>query len=292
MERAMSLAAVPDDDEMCLAGVGMWTPGRQLRAGSGVPVAWITDRTFSSAGIIWTDVSEESAESGLQPLLLSGMSDEPARPWDTGEQVGEPEDTEAIDGMDAAQVLEGWWDTPDEDEFAEDEELRAMFAPFGTRFPGLAPAVEEELDPELMRRAVFQYTREARIGLVPAARPADILARLGWSGACNHGITGSELAAVLRSWEDRFGARLLEVGFAGYQAVGQQAASDAGSCAADRRRALRVRRRGSQGATPCGRDCPRHREQPVLGLLVGLTPTASLLPIRGLSARFRSRSRR
>jgi Domain of unknown function (DUF4253) len=214
MERAMSLAAVPDDDEMCLAGVGMWTPGRQLRAGSGVPVAWITDRTFSSAGIIWTDVGEESAESGLQPLLLSGMSDEPARPWDTGEQVGEPEDTEAIDGMDAAQVLEGWWDTPDEDEFAEDEELRAMFAPFGTRFPGLAPAVEEELDPELMRRAVFQYTREARIELVPAARPADILARLGWSGACNHGITGSELAAVLRSWEDRFGARLLEVGFA------------------------------------------------------------------------------
>jgi len=43
-----------------------------------------------------------------------------------------------------------------------DKELRALLAPFGTRFPRLAPAVEEELDPELMRRAVFQYTRDAR----------------------------------------------------------------------------------------------------------------------------------
>ena len=85
-----------------------------------------------------------------------------------------------------------------------------MSAPFCARFPGVAPAVEEELDLELMPRAVFQYTRDARIGLVPAARPADILPRLGW---CTQSITGSELAAVLRSWEDRFGARLLEVGF-------------------------------------------------------------------------------
>jgi hypothetical protein len=87
-----------------------------------------------------------------------------------------------------------------------------MFEQFGTRFPGLAPAIEEELDPELMRRAVMQYTRPARMGLVPAARPADILPRLGWAGACNH-RTASELTVVLRSWEDRFGARLLEVGF-------------------------------------------------------------------------------
>ena len=63
-----------------------------------------------------------------------------------------------------------------------------------------------------MRRAVMQYTRPARIGLVPAARPADILPRLGWAGACNN-RTASELAVVLRSWEDRFGVRLLEVGF-------------------------------------------------------------------------------
>ncbi len=72
---------------------------------------------------------------------------------DTGE-VGDPEDTTAIDRMDVAEVLEGWWWAPSEDEFAEDEELREMFAPFGTRFPGLAPGIEEELDPELMAGSV------------------------------------------------------------------------------------------------------------------------------------------
>jgi hypothetical protein len=211
MERAMSLGAVPDDGEMYIAGFGMWCPGRQLRAASGVPVVWVSDRAIGG-GLVWGDLAEESAESGLQPFLLSGMDGGTARPWDTGEQVSEPEDTTAIDRMDAAQVLEAWWWDPGEEELAEDEELRAMLAPFGPRFPGLAPAVAEELDPELIRRAVVQYTRYARIGLVPAARPADILPRIGWAGASNH-RTASELAVVLRSWEDRFGARLLEVGF-------------------------------------------------------------------------------
>ena len=97
--------------------------------------------------------------------------------------------------------------------FAEDEEFRTILAPFGPDFPGLAPAIAGELDPELMRRALYQYTRGARIGLVPAQRPADVLARLGWQGAVNSRLT-ADITAVLRSWEDRFGARLLEVGFA------------------------------------------------------------------------------
>jgi Domain of unknown function (DUF4253) len=205
------LGAVPGDGEMHIAGTGMSYPGRQLRAASGVPVVWVSDGPVGG-GWVWAALAERSARSGLQPFLLSGMHGGTARPWDTGEQVSEPQDTAAIDAMDAAQVLEGWWWTLSEDELAQDEDLREMLAPFGTRFPGLAPAVEEDLDPELMRRAVWQYTRHARIGLVPAARPADILPRMGWAGACNN-RTASELAVVLRSWEDRFGARLLEVGY-------------------------------------------------------------------------------
>jgi len=207
----MSLGAVPGVGEMHIAGTGMSYAGRQLRAASGVPVVWISDKPVGG-GLVWADLAKKSARSGLQPFLLSGMHGDTARPWDTGEQISEPQDTAAIDAMDAAQVLEGWWWAPSEEELAEDEELGEELAPFGARFPGLAPAVEENLDPELMRRALWQYTREARIGLVPAARPADILPRIGWLGACNH-RTASELAVVLRSWEDRFGARLLEVGF-------------------------------------------------------------------------------
>jgi hypothetical protein len=41
---------------------------------------------------------------------------------------------------------------------------------------------------------------------------ASILACLGWHRE-NNSISAAELSAVLRSWEDRFGARLFEVGF-------------------------------------------------------------------------------
>jgi hypothetical protein len=207
----MSLGAVPDDDEIWIGG--FLVRGRQLRTASGEPIAWISSMPVGSAGLKWDEMGEESAESGLQPFLLSGLHGGTERPWDSGEADGEPEDTTAIDSMDAAQLLDHWWPGHSEEQLAEDEELREIFAPFGERFPGLAPSVEEKLDPELMRRAVFQYTRDARIGLVPAARPADVLPRLGWEGACNT-RRASDLAAVLRSWEDRFGARLLEVGFA------------------------------------------------------------------------------
>jgi uncharacterized protein DUF4253 len=87
--------------------------------------------------------------------------------------------------------------------------------------------------------AVLPTPRNARIGLVPASRPADILQRLGWDGACNH-RTSLEIAAVLRSWEDRYGARLLEVGFADIRLFVGRLPQTLGGRTADRRRALRV----------------------------------------------------
>jgi hypothetical protein len=213
----MSLTAVPDDDEFCMDGI--WMPGRQVRvqhssARPPAAVAWITDGASSSAGSVWVSLGERAAATGLQPLLLSGLGGGTARPWDEGE-FSEPEDPGGISGIDVARLLQERWDSqvPLADEYERDEELRTMFAPFGLRFPGLAPAVEEGPDPQLMRRALYQYTRSGRIGLVPASRPADILPCLGWEGACSH-LTSLEVAAVLRSWEDRFGARVLQVGFA------------------------------------------------------------------------------
>ncbi|MGW0698891.1 DUF4253 domain-containing protein [Streptomyces sp. NPDC002867] len=52
----------------------------------------------------------------------------------------------------------------------------------------------------------------ARGALVPAPRSADLLASLGRHGACNHTDTAT-LTAVLRSWEDRFGTRIVAVHF-------------------------------------------------------------------------------
>jgi hypothetical protein len=53
----------------------------------------------------------------------------------------------------------------------------------------------------------------ARIGLVSCRRPADAVALMGWLGTIN--VTGPpQTSAVLRSWEDRFGAILVGLSFA------------------------------------------------------------------------------
>jgi hypothetical protein len=212
----MSAGVLPEDGEDLAFTIGLYGPGRRHRS-QGRPVTWITDWTQTGAGSTWAQLSEKASETGLRPFLLADMAGEPGRPWgipgvDGDEVISDPLDTTAIDRLDAAAVLDGYW-WYDEQTFAEDEEFRAMLAPFGPAFPGLAPAITGELDPELMRRALYQYTRDARIGLVPAQRPADVLACLGWDGAVNSRET-ADITAVLRSWEDRFGARLFEVGHA------------------------------------------------------------------------------
>jgi Domain of unknown function (DUF4253) len=76
----------------------------------------------------------------------------------------------------------------------------------------VAPGQEEVLSPAELAQAVGSIA-SARIGLVPAPRPADVLALVGFNGTANRYGPPAPLAAVLRSWEQRFGAALLEVGF-------------------------------------------------------------------------------
>jgi hypothetical protein len=53
-----------------------------------------------------------------------------------------------------------------------------------------------------------------RLGLVPADRGADALTNVGWMGPANYDNDTALFSAVVRSWEDRFGARVIGVGFA------------------------------------------------------------------------------
>jgi hypothetical protein len=207
--------AVPADGEFLDAWrLGRGRQVRRLDGDGSSAVAWITERPVLSAGRAWADLTRRAPTTGLRPILLSGLDGDTERPWDSGE-FDEQEDTSRIDAIDVDQLLRSWWDgqVPDNGDAEEDEWIRRILAPYDTRFPGLAPPIDQELDPELAERALLQYTHDARIGLVPADRPADVLPRLGWIGAANH-RTASEIAAVLRSWEDRYSARLLEVGFA------------------------------------------------------------------------------
>jgi hypothetical protein len=83
----------------------------------------------------------------------------------------------------------------------------------GAPFPGLAPAVRERL-PTATLAAALTAVPPCRVALVPAARPADVPAVTGWcaTDAYQDPVFGVPVGAVLRSWEDRFGARLMMIG--------------------------------------------------------------------------------
>jgi hypothetical protein len=104
----------------------------------------------------------------------------------------------------------------DDGDDGDDEMLAAMIAPFTCEFPGLAPASDQSLPGQEIER-VLDSLPPARIGLAVASRPADVLPRIGWDGAVNRWQNALIIAAILRSWEQRFGARLLTVGFAEIQ---------------------------------------------------------------------------
>jgi Domain of unknown function (DUF4253) len=111
-------------------------------------------------------------------------------------------------------VLEAGWDTGED---SLDPDLAEERAPFGAEFPGLAPGEETRL-PAAALRAAVTAEGPAFLGLVAARRPADIPAAVGWSvfgsdAPWSPQARSLEISAVLRSWEDRFGACLLRIGF-------------------------------------------------------------------------------
>jgi hypothetical protein len=84
----------------------------------------------------------------------------------------------------------------------------------GNPFPGLAPATDGGLS-SAARTAALRSLRPARVGLIAALRPADVLAVAGWTATDDYRDelpNGVWIGAVLRSWENRFGARLLAIG--------------------------------------------------------------------------------
>lgn len=84
-------------------------------------------------------------------------------------------------------------------------------APFAEEFPGLAAAAGPTADPIATAVRLADEPGRAHLALVPVLRPADVPAALGWSGMCNAWDDVVGLSAVLRSWEDRFGAFLVRI---------------------------------------------------------------------------------
>jgi hypothetical protein len=82
--------------------------------------------------------------------------------------------------------------------------------PFGDVFPGLASAGVAAADP-LDRAAGADQLHVGHLAVVAVERPADVITAIDWIGPCNYGRDLTQLSAVLRSWEERFGAIVVRI---------------------------------------------------------------------------------
>ncbi len=183
---------VPGARRPTIAGVRL-PPGR--RAPDSRPSYWICDEPLEAAGDAAATIALAFAETGLSPLLW---------PWDEdpAAYLDQPIEPDRVDVIDVESVLRRGWDR-----------LAAhpagLVEPVGPRFPGLAAG--SLVDPAAARDP-FQLAEldsvAARLMVVPCNRPADCIALIGGLAV---EVDGAEISAVIRSWEERFGAVLVAV---------------------------------------------------------------------------------
>lgn len=175
-----------------VAGVTLPT-GRHVRAdgGEGVVVAWISVDLLSADELndLIPRLAAVFPDTGLWPLQARGLDrGNLDRPWASGEMDGPVGEI-----PDVLPVLT----------------RRLPAGPDVAAVAALAPPVP---GPDMPAGQPLTVDA-AGLMLVPVSRPADVPAALGWQGAMNYGYSGADHTAVLRSWEDRFGAVVLSLGF-------------------------------------------------------------------------------
>jgi len=211
--------ALPEEGDVTLGLVSL-PPGRRVRAGAweelgtdaGEDVMWITDEPQSDAGALWWFLQDQTE---LVVLVLDSLGAEASvgrrRPWDTElvRYEGEVPGADAVEGI--FRFL--WQDTEDADHPSVSP------APF-TAFPGLAPSQNRTLSESVLAETALNQP-PGWIGLAPAASAADSPMRAGWY-SCSDAFAfpwgqweaAGAMTALLRSWEQRFGARVMRLGWA------------------------------------------------------------------------------
>ena len=210
---------LPDDGPLAVGNVQL-PAGRRLRgdpqyAPNGVtaidqPVIWATSGQVDMAGRSLYWLRQDAAALNLVPVLLAALDDDPQRPWDSGEFC--PTDPRRSALIDVAAELAQAWRASAEGDDEDEEQILVPLRPFGKQFPGLAARASSWAD---IRGDgdVLDQIRGRRVALVAGARPADVVAVIGWMGAVNVHEDPALLSAVLRWWEVRWYARLVEIGF-------------------------------------------------------------------------------
>lgn len=186
-------------------GVVWADPGYTQRFDLRRPALWLSDAPV--IGELWARLRADHSGSGLWPLLLEDST----QPWSAGQIAPEP--ASEIDFYDpAAFMAEVWSDWVSKQ---TDEAVLEDLAPYGRYSPGLAEPGHVVADPGAIADRYAQVLADGSrlLGLVAVEHGADALAVVGWQGALYHNEWTAPLAAVLRSWEDRFGVRVVGLGF-------------------------------------------------------------------------------
>ncbi|MEV8038732.1 DUF4253 domain-containing protein [Streptomyces sp. NPDC086182] len=193
------------------------------------PLLWYAEDRAAPGS--WAALAPARA-SGLLPVLVDvgGPQNGPEN-WELM-----PEEMSYAGDHDADEVLADFWEQYAADELDGDQEYAsrevveslfgkpapydATVAPYGPTWPGLAAATAPQTDPDTRAAEIADALtdpgsrlKEPRLALVPARRSADIPAVLGWAGPLNHENDVARLCSVLRSWEDRFGIRVVALTF-------------------------------------------------------------------------------
>jgi len=182
--------SVPNTRRPTIAGVRL-PPGR--RAPDSLPSYWISDEPLKAAGDAAATIAGAFKETGLWPLLW---------PWteDPEAYLDQPIEPGRVDAVDVEAVLRRGWERLSSD--------RAdLVKPVGSRFPGLAATSHVD---RAAAREPFKLAEllgdAARLMIVPCNRPADCVALIGGLAV---EADAAEISAVIRSWEERFGAVLV-----------------------------------------------------------------------------------
>ena len=232
--------------------------------GTGGTCAWLTAKPAAEPIPTWRRLAQNFDTSGLWPVVVTTAWE---RPFRAGEVCG-PRPV-----PDALAVFQANW-----------EGVR-LVEPDGTQlphppWPGLAPPSGSPDGERVLIPDPSDHRAAADLLLVPATRPADVVAQLGWYGACNWSLTGAEISAVLRTWEDRFGAYLVSMGFAEFDVVVTRPPTTDDQCLASGPRALRLLP-GQLLPADTHRAGVVHARA-VRGAAAGRTPVALLVGLTGV----------
>jgi hypothetical protein len=188
--------AVPGNGTSTIADVAL---PRGSRFPSFYAGFWCTDDGGEEMFALASRLTAAFDETGLWPLLWD-------YPEDPDAYLGGAGNVDSVDGVDVSQVLAERW--------RRHTRRPEWVAPLGVEFPGLAEATEVSLDRPDPFVQLHEHRRsvagslDPRLMLVPCNRPADAITAVGFDPV---GVDVADVSAVLRSWEERFGAVAVEL---------------------------------------------------------------------------------